>query len=163
MASSPSDRVARTGKTKTGLRCHLGPPGYLDYLQHTTHPTYSQDGQALAPPHLVLGAPGRTRTCGRLLRRQLLCPLSYRGERPYAVLIILAEREAVNTGGFSPVPLPSTWLPPALSLVVRKRSCSQVPSEARLFCSGQWVARPGAWLPYRKACIVTFVTSCNQT
>jgi hypothetical protein len=29
----------------------------------------------------VLGAPGRTRTCNLLFRRQLLCPLSYRGRR----------------------------------------------------------------------------------
>jgi hypothetical protein len=28
---------------------------------------------------VVLGAPGRTRTCNLLFRRQLLCPLSYRG------------------------------------------------------------------------------------
>src|SRR5918995_2580924 len=27
----------------------------------------------------VSGAPGRTRTCNLLFRRQLLCPLSYRG------------------------------------------------------------------------------------
>ena len=30
-------------------------------------------------PKVVSGAPGRTRTCNLLFRRQLLCPLSYRG------------------------------------------------------------------------------------
>src|SRR5918999_1750667 len=29
--------------------------------------------------NLRIGAPGRTRTCNLLFRRQLLCPLSYRG------------------------------------------------------------------------------------